>query len=170
MPDCHQLVCFTACSREAATEGPAFSMAGRPNNAPASSAPDDTPGPGHYSTAAGASAATGGAAAPAWTIAGRVPDAAAAAAAAKAHWPGPGSYELGGPGAQGPAYSIQGKAKATGMPTVQCLCDTSSLVSATIQQCGSKRVCLCVCGWLTGCHTVRQPSNEAVAALKQTSF
>lgn len=102
------------CCREAPTDGPGFSITGRPTNTPAGSAPSDTPGPGHYNTASTAGAAAGTAASPAWTIAGRVNDAAAAAAAAKAQWPGPGDYDVTPQGPDGPAYSIQGKAKAAG--------------------------------------------------------
>lgn len=105
---------FAAC-REVPGDGPAFSIAGRPTKDAAHAAAADTPGPGQYDTTCGAAAAAAGsAAAPAWSIAGRVPGAAAAAAATKALWPGPGSYQVSVQGAQGPAYSIQGRPKAAG--------------------------------------------------------
>lgn len=101
--------------REAATEGPAFSMAGRtPGAGSAGTSCRDTPGPGHYSLAGvAAGAAAGSAAAPAWTMPGRAGDAAAAAAAFKASQPGPGSYDVGVQGPQGPAFSVQGRPAAS---------------------------------------------------------
>lgn len=70
------------------------------------------PGPGHYCIAA-ADGVVNGPTAPAWTIAARAHDATAAAAAAKSAWPGPATYDVTFGAPQGPAYSMQGKAKAT---------------------------------------------------------
>lgn len=70
------------------------------------------PGPGHYCIAA-ADGVVNGPTAPAWTIAARAHDATAAAAVAKSAWPGPATYDVTRGGPQGPAYSMQGKAKTT---------------------------------------------------------